>query len=114
MVDFNDSISFVENFSIVLNVTIQQKYTISYISDPGLVAVAFYIVSLVTVETLGNFLLICMILYEKYGMDPQKRTVTNQLLSSICWCVIFHNIFSMPFAMIARIFGPTSKFRIKL
>ena len=34
-------------------------------------------------EIIGNFLLFCMIIYEKYGMDSQKRTVTNQLLSSI-------------------------------
>ena len=99
-----------ENFSIVLNVTIQQKYTISYISDPGLVAVVFYIVSLVTVETLGNFLLICMILYEKYGMDPQKRTLTNQLLSKMVIIQILCNIFMMPLYAAYHIFDLKSKF----
>ena len=98
-----------ENFSIVLNVTIQQKYTISYISDPGLVAVVFYIVSLVTVETLGNFLLICMILYEKYGMDAQKRTIANQLLTRMLIVQICCNIFIMPLTAFFAIFGLESK-----
>ena len=47
--------------------------------------IAFYIVFLVMLETVGNFLLYCIIVYEKYGMDTQKRTLTNQLLR----CEIF-------------------------
>ena len=61
----------------------------------GAVALMF-----VLIQTLGNFLLFCMIVYEKFGMDSKKRTLTNQLLSSICGhqiaynCIIptFHNI----------------------
>jgi len=82
--------------------------------DPSLQIQVLYAVLFLILETAGNFLLFCMIVYEKYGMDAQKRTVTNQLISSICWCVILHNIVSMPFIMIARIFGQTSKFQIKV
>ena len=109
MTDFNDSISFVENFTIVLNLTIQEKYSVSYISDPGLVAVILYVVMLVTVETLGNFLIFCMILYEKYGMDPQKRTIANQLLTRMLIVQIFFNIFIMPLSLFT-VFGLHSKY----
>ena len=106
MADLNDSVSFAENFSIVLNVTIQEKYCITYIPDPGLLAL--YFVLFVTVETVGNFLLICMILYEKYGMDPQKRTIANQLLTRMLIVQIFFNVFIMPLSVVI-VFGLNSK-----
>ena len=101
-----------KNLHIVENFTANQDYMSEY--DPSVPIQVFYALLFVILETVGNFLLFCMIVYEKYGMDAQKRTVTNQLLSSICWCVILYNIFSMPFITIARIFGPTSKFPIKV
>ena len=104
MADLNDSHRFVENFSIGLNITIQQNEYVTYItSDPGLIAL--FVVLVVMLETLGNFLLICMIFYEKYGMDPQKRTITNQLLSRMLIAQIFCNIFIMPIFTILPIFG---------
>ena len=51
---------------------------------------------LLILETLGNYLLFCMLWYEKYGMDDKKRTVTNQLLSRMIFALIFFNIFFMP------------------
>ena len=51
---------------------------------------------LVIMETLGNYLLFCMVWYEKFGMDSKKRTVTNQLLSRLIFALIFFNIFFMP------------------
>ena len=69
----------------------------------------FHVILLSILETVGNFLLFCMIIYEKYGMDSQKRTVTNQLLSSICTSNIFNNIVFMPIFMAQRTFGPLSK-----
>ena len=60
------------------------------------------------VETLGNFLLFCLIIYEKYGMDAQKRTATNQLLSSLCCSVIFFNIGILPMVTV-QIFKPQSE-----
>ena len=101
-----------QNLHIAENFTVNQHYMSEY--DPSLLAQVLYAVLFLILETAGNFLLFCIITYEKYGMDPQKRTVTNQLLSTVCWCVILHNIVSMPFIMIARIFGPTSKFQIKV
>ena len=48
-------------------------------SAPTAGMMTFYIFLFLVVEILGNFLLLSMIMYEKYGMDSQKRTVTNQL-----------------------------------
>ena len=51
---------------------------------------------LVIMETFGNYLMFCMVWYEKFGMDSKKRTITNQLLSSMILALIFYNIFFMP------------------
>ena len=51
---------------------------------------------LLMLETLGNYLLFCMLWYEKFGMDSKKRTVTNQLLSRMIFALIFFNIIFMP------------------
>ena len=51
---------------------------------------------LLIMETIGNYLLLCMVWYEKFGMDSKKRTVTNQLLSRMILALIFFNIFFMP------------------
>ena len=75
--------------------------------SPGVIVL--YILLLLLAESLGNFLLFCMILYEKYGMDPQKRTVTNQLLSRMIFVQILYNIFILPFLTAIEIFGPFSK-----
>ena len=75
---------------------------------PGIVA--FYTILFLIVETLGTFLLICMIIYEKYGMDPQKRTVSNQLLSNNCVMWIVHNFLVMPTFTVQQIFGPEGNF----
>ena len=52
----------------------------------------FVVTMLILVETVGNFLLFCVITYEKFGMDSQKRSVTNQLISSICGMIILANL----------------------
>jgi hypothetical protein len=56
----------------------------------------FFGILLLTMETLGNYLLFCMLWYEKFGMDSKKRTVTNQLLSRMIFALIFFNITFMP------------------
>ena len=95
-----------KDFNIVTNFT-----PLDDISFPTPTAglTAFYFVLLVILETFANFLLFCLIWYEKYGMDSQKRTVTNQLLSSMCMAAIFHNTFITPISTINMIIGP-SKF----
>ena len=85
----------------------------TYIRDhhirPPLQLQIFYGILFFVVETLGNFLLFCLITYEKYGMDAQKRTATNQLLSSLCCSVILFNIGILPMSMTVRIFRHQSE-----
>ena len=47
---------------------------------------------LLIMETIGNYLLFCMVWYEKFGMDSKKRTITNQLLSRMILALIIFNI----------------------
>ena len=74
--------------------------------------IAFYTILFLIAETLGTFLLTCMIIYEKYGMDPQKRTVSNQLLSNNCIMWIVHNLLVMPIFTANQIFGPQGNFSV--
>ena len=64
---------------------------------------ALYVFLFLIVEIPGNFLLLSMITYEKFGMDSQKRTVTNQLLSSICVSFTIQNVIVVPILMLHRI-----------
>ena len=73
---------------------------------PSAEMMTFYVFLFLIVEILGNFLLLSMIIYEKYGMDSQKRTVTNQLLSSICVSFMMQNVIAVPIAMFHRIYHP--------
>ena len=68
------------------------------------------VILLIILETLGNFLLLCMILYEKYGMDSKKRTITNMLLSRMIFLQILFNIFFMPLPIIGQIFSVYSEY----
>ena len=102
----NNCSEFVENFGNAINfVTLPRKMHVPLQPE----TIVFYIVFLVMLETVGNFLLFCIIVYEKYGMDAQKRTLTNQLLSMMIWVQIFFNIFIMPIYAIYHIFGLHSK-----
>ena len=65
-----------------------------------------YVFLFFVVEIPGNLLLLSMICYEKYGMDSQKRTVTNQLLSSICVSFLIQNFVAVPILMFERIYPP--------
>jgi hypothetical protein len=61
------------------------------------------------VEVIGNGLLVVIIMYEKFGMDPQKRTTINQLLSKVCWMLIMRNMTNFPFLVGRTLFGPQSE-----
>jgi uncharacterized membrane protein YobD (UPF0266 family) len=61
------------------------------------------------VEIIGNGLLVVIIMYEKFGMDPQKRTTINQLLSKICGMLIMTNLTIFPVMVIRTLFGPQSE-----
>ena len=94
----NDSNALLDNQSIILDFAlfdkqIEQKIMFEQ-TGPGLKV--FVGISLLIMETFGNYLLFCMIWYEKFGMDSKKRTITNQLLSRMILALIFFNIFFMP------------------
>ena len=103
-----------EEYNIVINKTFHLMDNISLdehsfnVNSPAPSAemMTFYVFLFLIVEFLGNVLLLSMITYEKFGMDSQKRTVTNKLLSSICVSFIIHNIIAMPIAMLHRIYRP--------
>ena len=50
-----------------------------------------------------------MVWYEKFGMDSQKRTISNQLLSRMILAVIVFNIIFMPLVF-GTIFIPYSEY----
>ncbi len=57
------------------------------------------------IEIIGNSLLFGVVYYEKYGGDPQKRTLVNRLISQICLVWIYHNLSSLHFLLIFAIKG---------
>jgi hypothetical protein len=61
---------------------------------------------LLCIEIIGNGSLFTIIIYERFGMDPQKRTVINQLLSQCCWTIMIFNITSFPIVTFRKILGP--------
>ncbi len=69
----------------------------------------------VLLETLGNGLLYAIIFYEKYGMDPQKRTLSNQLFSLLCGAFIFMNLFGIPLLLTRKMtLIPTKTHQVKI
>ena len=63
---------------------------------------SFQIVLCLLLETVGNRLLLALIFYEKFGMDPQKRTLVNQLFSLLCIALIFMNLVGIPLHLVAK------------
>ena len=61
---------------------------------------------LVCIEIIGNGCLFTTFAYERFGMDSQKRTVINQLLSQCCWTIMIFNITSFPIIIFRRLLGP--------
>ena len=111
MVDFNITskefkIIKNETFHIRENDSIDKHVVGENNPSPSAEMMALYVFLFLIVEILGNYLLLSMIIYEKYGMDPQKRTVTNQLLSSICGSFLIQNFVAVPILMFERIYPP--------
>ena len=104
--DFNfTSEEYNKTFHLMENVSLDE-HSMNVYPAPSAEMMMFYVFLFLIVEILGNFLLLSMITYEKYGMDPQKRNVTNQLLSSICVSFLIHNVIAMPIVMFHRIYHP--------
>ena len=91
----NDSNGLLDNQSMILEFALFDTKVKKYLSI-GLGLKVFLVILLLIMETLGNYLLFCMVWYEKFGMDSKKRTITNQLLSRMIMAFIFFNIFFMP------------------
>ena len=96
----NDSDTLLDNQTMIIDFAlfdkkIEQKILFMF-EQTGLGLKVFVGISLLIMETLGNYLLFCMVWYEKFGMDSKKRTITNQLLSRMILAVIFFNLFFMP------------------
>ena len=109
--DFNfksNEFKFVTNhtFHIMENVSFDEHSMGS--DNPPISAhmMVLYVFLFLIVEIPGNLLLLSMICYEKYGMDSQKRTVTNKLLTSICVISLLQNVIVMPILMFHRIYHP--------
>ena len=93
----NDSYDLLYNQSLTLEFALfDKKIEKKFMSTGSLGLTVSFGVLLLILETLGNFLLFCMVWYEKFGMDSKKRTITNQLLSMMILTLIFFNIFFMP------------------
>lgn len=67
----------------------------------------------ITTEVVSNPLLFAIIHYEKYGMDPKKRTVVNQLISSLCAFHIYFNLTYLPFWAMSLAFDGIGKKHMK-
>ena len=90
----NDSNDLTYNQSMMLEFALFDKKIEKKLMSTSL-TVSFGVLLLI-LETLGNYLLFCMVWYEKFGMDSKKRTITNQLLSRMILALICFNIFFMP------------------
>ena len=92
-----------ETFHIMENISFDELNMSENIHGPSVQLMVLYVFLVLIVETLGNFLLLSMIIYEKYGMDSQKRTLTNRLLSRICVSFLVHNAIAMPLFMFHQV-----------
>ena len=93
-----------KTFHLMENVSLDEHSMNVNSPAPSAVMMTFSFFLFLIVEILGNFLLLSMITYEKYGMDSKKRTVTNQLLSSICVSFMIHNVIAMTIATFHRVY----------
>ena len=102
-----ESYNHLNHFSIVVHLFPPAKYEGPF---PHSGLLILLVILLIILETLGNFLLLFMIFYEKYGMDSKKRTITNMLLSRMIFVQILCNILIMPLPTIGQIFGVYSEY----
>ena len=92
----DDSNYLPDKHSIILEFALYDRKIETKSILTGLGLKLFFGSLLLMLETVGNYLLFCMLWYEKFGMDSKKRTVTNQLLSRMIFTLILFNIIFMP------------------
>ena len=105
----NDINGLLDNQSMVLEFALFDRKIVKIIASTSLGMKVLFGISLLILETLGNYLLFCMVFYEKFGMDSKKRTISNQLLSKMIHAMMFFNIFFMPL-LFGLILIPYSKY----
>ena len=108
----NESNDLLDNQLVMLEFALFDKKIEKNIIQAGLGLKLLFGILLLIMETLGNYLLFCMVWYETFGMDSKKRTITNQLLSRMIFALIFFNIFFMPLQFVA-VWIPFSEYIFK-
>ena len=106
----NDNNGLLDNQSMVLEFALFDRKIVKIIASTSLGMKVLFGISLLILETLGNYLLFCMVFYEKFGMDSKKRTITNQLLSRMILAIIFFEIFFMPLGYYGVFLFPFSEY----
>ena len=91
-----DSNALLDSQSVILEFSLFDKNIEKKIVSTSLGLTVLFGIFLMLMETLGNYLLFCMVWYEKFGMDSKKRTITNQLFSRMILALIIFNLFVMP------------------
>ena len=79
-------------------------------SDSTFIGICCFITSIV--ELFGNGNLLIMMIYERFGMDPQKRTVNNQLIFNLCLSNLIQNLISCPLFTYRLLVSPLGKLQI--
>ena len=80
-------------------------------TDPTFIGICCFITSIV--EIFGNGNLLIMMIYERFAMDPQKRTVNNQLVFNLCLSNLIQNLISCPLFTYRLLVSPLGKQRLK-
>ena len=108
----NDNNYLVDNQSMIIEVVLFDKETGESLVVSGLGLKVFLGILLLIMETIGNYLLFCVVWYEKFGMDSKKRTINNQLFSRMILVLIFYNIFFMPLFLCAFLIPYSEYFQV--
>ena len=103
---FFSNILRMNNFTqIVLNRTLNPLDLMT--NDPAFIGICCFIT--VIVQIFGNGNLLVMMIYEKCGMDPQKRTVNNQLIFNLCISNLVQNLISCHLVTYRFLVSPLGK-----
>ena len=98
------------NFThVVLNKTLSPLDLID--TGPAFIGICCFFTFIV--EIFGNGNLLIMMIYERFAMDPQKRTVNNQLIFNLCLSNIIQNLISCPLLTYRMLVSPLSKLSLK-
>ena len=81
-------------------------------TSPGMIVL--FIVSFTLVILVGCPLLLSIVHFEHFGNDPQKRRLSNMILTNLCIFTIFQNIFMYICLTFRIIFGPLYHFIVNI